>query len=113
MNRRLMALLKTPSWDNLREADGYNPGFEAWLNAVEPERKDMWMKMWIEDGYNTQQMFWWLERVECDEAVAEAIIKTDTTPSEFQDAYERGDLDAMGKFLAERVRNQREGKPWK
>ena len=108
-----MQLPKTPSWDDLREAEGYNPGFAAWLDAVEPDRKDIWMKMWIEDRLDAQRMFWWLERVECDEAIAQAIIKTDPAPSEFQDAYEQGDLDAMGKFLAERVRNQREGKPWK
>mgnify|MGYP003346549512 CR=1 FL=1 len=102
----------SPSWDDLREAEGYNPGFEAWLDAVEPERKDMWMQLWIEDGLDAQSMLWWLEKVECNEAVAAAEASVQDAPAEFQEAADRGDLEAMGKFLAKRIADQQAGREW-
>ena len=100
------------NWDDLRKARDYNPHFAAWFQAQTDACKELWMDVWVNDRLDVDSMYWWLEKRQVDEDVAEAIAKTHNTPSEFQDAYERGDLEAMGKFLAERVRNQLAGKEW-
>jgi hypothetical protein len=103
----------TPNWNDLREVPGFNPGFAAWLEAQSAERKRMWMEKWIADKLDAQLMFWFLEKVECNEVVAEAEMSVHNAPAEFQDAFNRNDGEAIGKFLAERMRNQLAGKEWK
>jgi hypothetical protein len=103
----------TPNWDDLSQARDYNPAFAAWFQAQDDVSKEIWMDVWVQDDLDVDHMYWRLERCQVDEDVAEAQLKVHNAPAEFQAAAERGDLEAMGKFLAERIRNQAAGKEWK
>ena len=55
---------------------------------------------------------WPRRRVGCNEAVAAAEASVQDAPAEFQEAADRGDLEAMGKFLAKRIADQQAGREW-
>lgn len=101
------------NWDQLRQAKDYNPYFAAWFEGQPELAKEIWMDIWVKDDLNIDDMFWWLEKCQVNQDVARAEVAVHNAPAEFQDAADRGDLKAMGEFLAERMRNQAAGLPWK
>jgi hypothetical protein len=101
------------NWDQLRQAKDYNPYFAAWFEGQTELAKEIWMNIWVTDDLDIDHMYWWLERQQVDEDVATAELAVQNAPAEFQDAADRGDQKAMGEFLAERMRNQAAGLPWK
>jgi hypothetical protein len=97
-----------PLWDQT---------MENWWNRQKPERQTMLREAMREyDGQKDNNGYdlalCWLDKVMGNELISQAEVSSESFPKEFQEASDRGDIEAMGVFLKRRWENQAAGLPW-
>lgn len=99
-------------WSRYKALPDWTDQLGQWLNSQTPERQHTLLKGMDDVDMDPDKRNMWLDKIMFDEAVVDADIASASTPAAFREAAERGDLEAMQKFLAERIRNQLAGKEW-